>query len=74
MPSPRVVFCTDEQIDDVMQDCCSIDSTSILSIDTTFSIGNFYLTSTTYQSSEVVNRNTGKHTNLPGPATFHTTK
>ena len=74
MLSPRVVFCIDEQIDDVVQDCCSSDSTSILSIDTTFNIGNFYLTSTTYQSSKVVNRNTGKRTNLPGPATFHTTK
>ena len=72
--SPRVVFCIDEQIDDIVRDCCSADSTTILSIDTTFNIGNFYLTSTTYQSSKVVNRNTGKHANLPGPAMFHTTK
>ena len=67
-PSPRVVFCIDEQIDDIMRDRCSADSTTILSI------GNFYLTSTTYQSSKVVNRNTGKRANLPGPAMFHTTK
>ena len=40
-PSPRVVFCIDEQIDDIVRDCCSADSTSILSIDTTFNIGNF---------------------------------
>ena len=32
-PSPRVVFCIDEQIDDIVRDCCSADSTSILSID-----------------------------------------
>ena len=38
-PSLRVVFCIDEQIDDIVRDCCSADSTSILSIDTTFNIG-----------------------------------
>ena len=41
-PSPRVVFYIDEQIDDIVQDCCSSDSTSILYIDTTFNIRNFY--------------------------------
>ena len=71
-PSPRVVFCINKQIDDIMRDCCSADSTSILSIDTTFN--NFYLTSTTYQSSKVVNRITGKRANLPGPTMFHRTK
>ena len=25
-PSPRVVFCIDEQIDDIVRDCCSADS------------------------------------------------
>ena len=50
-PSPRVVVCTDQQIVEIVQECCSVNSTSILSIDTTFNVGNFYLTSTTYQSS-----------------------
>ena len=73
-PSPRVVVCTDQQIKDIVQECCSVNSTRILSIDTTFNVGNFYLTSTKYQSSKIINRNTGKPANLPGPAMFHTNK
>ena len=42
-PSPRVVICLEDQIKDIVKDCCSPGSTSILSIDTTFNVGNFYL-------------------------------
>lgn len=73
-PSPRVVFYHEDQIDDILRDCCSPESKSILSIDTTFNVGNFYLTSTTYQSKKVLNKKTGKPANLPGPAMFHTSK
>ena len=45
-PSPRVVFYLEDQIDDILRDCCSPESKSILSIDTTFNVGNFYFTST----------------------------
>ena len=55
-PSPRVVFYHEDQIDDILRDCCSPESKSILSIDTTFNVGNFYLTSTTYQSKKVLNK------------------
>ena len=71
-PSPRVVFYHEDQIDDILRDCCSPESKSILSIDTTFNVGNFYLTSTTYQSKKVLNKKTGEPANLPGPAMFHT--
>ena len=54
--SPRVVFYLQDQIDDILRDCCSPKSKSILSIDTTFNVGNFYLTSTTYHSKKVLNK------------------
>ncbi|KAJ7386858.1 hypothetical protein OS493_006891 [Desmophyllum pertusum] len=44
--SPRVVYFVDEQVDGILQECCCPDSMSILSIDTTFNIGNFYVTTT----------------------------
>ena len=53
-PSPRVDFCSYEQLEEIIEECCSIDSKSILSIDTTYNVGNFYVTSTTYQSSKFV--------------------
>lgn len=46
--SPRVVFCTDEQLTKIVEECCSVDSKSILAIDTTYNMGDFYVTSTTY--------------------------
>lgn len=59
-PAPRVVFSTDDQIKDIIKECCNHNTTSILSIDTTFNVGEFYVTSTTYQSSKFSNVDTGK--------------
>lgn len=73
-PSPRVVYFTDEQAEDIVRECCRPDSTSILSIDTTFNVGNYYVTTTLYRSGKIVNRKTNKAVYLPGPAMFHTTK
>lgn len=69
--SPRVVFCTDEQLTEIVEECCSVDSKSILAIDTTYNMGDFYVTSTTYQSSKLVHSRTGQPAILPGPAMFH---
>ena len=54
-PSLRVVLYLDEQVDDILRECCPPDSASILSIDTTFNVGNFYVTSTKYQIKKVLN-------------------
>ena len=73
-PAPRVIFSTDDQVKDIIEECCNLNTTSILSIDTTFNVGDFYVTSTTYQSSKFSNVDTGKRANLPGPAMFHVTR
>jgi len=74
MPAPRVVYFIDEQVDDIIRECCHPNSRCILSIDTTFNIGNFYVTTTMYQSEKVISKRTAEPANLPGPAMFHTTK
>ena len=73
-PFPRVVFCTNEQLEEIVEECCSLKSKSVLSIDTTYNIGDFYMTSTTYQSSRLVHSRTRKPAVLPGPAMFHARK
>lgn len=73
-PSSRVVICPEDHIKDIVRDCCSPGSSSIFSIDTTFNVGNFYLTSTTYQSSKILNRKTGKPASLPGATVLHASK
>ena len=70
-PSPRVVFCTDEQLHEIVKECCSAKSQSILAIDTTYNVGDFYVTSTSYQSSKFIHSRTGKSAVLPGPAMLH---
>ena len=73
-PNPRVVFATDQQLAEMVGECCSPGSHSILSIDTTYNVGNFYVTSTTYQSSKFIQTRTGKPAVLPGPAMLHVRK
>lgn len=70
-PSPRVVYVEEWQMAEIVENCCKPDSTSVLSIDTTFNVGKFYVTSTTYQNQKFINERTGKYANLPGPALFH---
>ncbi|KAJ7373251.1 hypothetical protein OS493_012840 [Desmophyllum pertusum] len=65
---------TFQQMNDIVWECCSPDSSSTLSINTTYNIGEFYVTSTTYQSSKVLSNTTGKRAHLPGPAMFHCRK
>ena len=56
---------------EIVENCCNPDSASVLSIDTTFNVGQFYVTSTTYQNPTFINQHTGKFVNVPGPALFH---
>ena len=65
-PSPRVVFCTDEQQMKIVEECCSVGSKSVFSIDTTYNMGDYYVTLTTYQSSKPTHSRTGKPAILPG--------
>ena len=73
-PNPRVVFATDQQLAEIVDECCGPTSQSILTIDTTYNIGDFYVTSTTYQSTKFIQTRTGKPAALPGPAMLHVRK
>ena len=73
-PNLRVVFATDQQLAEIVDECCGPTSQSILTIDTTYNIGDFYVTSTTYQSTKFIQTRTGKPAALPGPAMLHVRK
>ena len=70
-PNPLVVFCSDEQLHEIARECCSTKSQSILAIDTTYNVGDFYVTSTSYQSTKFIHSRTGKPAILPGPVMLH---
>jgi len=73
-PNPRVVFATDQQLAEIVEECCTPGSRSILFIDTTYNVGDFYITSTAYQSSKFIQTRTGKAAVLPRPAMLHVRK
>lgn len=70
-PSPRVVYVEEWQMAEIVENCCKPDSTSVLSIDTRFNVGQCYVTSTTYQNPKFINQRTGKSVNVPGPTLLH---
>ena len=39
----------------------------ILGIDVTYNIGDFYITTTSYQHLSMIDKSTGKHPTFPGP-------
>ena len=73
-PNSRVAFATDQQLEEIVDECCRPTSQSILTIDTTYNIGDSYVTSTTYQSTKFIQNRTGKPAALPGLAMLHVRK
>ena len=41
-PSPRVMYVEEWQMAEIVKNCCKPDSASVLSIDTTFNVEQFY--------------------------------
>ena len=67
-PRPACDLACDMQVQDVKRFCANTtNQCSILSIDTTFNIGDFYLTPTTYRHLLLEDRRTGKPPLLLGP-------
>ena len=67
---PRAFCATDQQLHDLQRNCCGPDA-SVLQIDGTFSLGNFYLTSTVYRSKWFENAKNHKSALMPGPCIIH---
>ena len=68
----RFVFALPAQLEEIISSCCSLTmSCGVLSIDTTFNIGKFFVTPTSYPLKAFVNKRTKKSVNMPGPCLFH---
>ena len=70
-PEPRMVVLTDNVLQDVVDSCTNPEKFTPFTIDTTFNVGSFYVTTTTYKHLKLIDHRTGKHPSLPGPALFH---
>ena len=71
-PRVRAVLATEEQLADVVKFCTDPEEFGILGIDVTYNIGDFYVTTTSYQHLSMIDKSTGKHPTFPGPMMIHT--
>ncbi|CAF1605407.1 unnamed protein product, partial [Didymodactylos carnosus] len=67
--SPMILLCDPVQIQEVIKNCCNPDceENSILGIDTTFDLGTFYVTPTTFRNRCVRQVRTGYYPLMSGP-------
>lgn len=70
---PKAFCATDQQLRDLERHCTRQDPV-VLQIDPTFSVGNFYLTCTTFRSKQFYNKTNGKSVLMAGPYMIHATK
>ena len=74
IPVVRFVYTPDWLVENVIKQCCDKNKVSVYCIDTTYNMGPFYVTPTTYSRKDILHRETKKPAAFPGPALIHTTK
>ena len=71
-PEPSCIVASDSQLNDLVRFCTTqFLPASVLCIDTTFNLGNFFVTPTTYKHKILVDRHYGKEPTLLGPTMIH---
>ena len=70
-PSPQCVMFFDWQLNDMERFLANNHCFGILSVDTTYNLGDFYVTLTTYPHLMLQDVNTGKHPTMVGPVLVH---
>lgn len=69
--SPCAVLASQKQLDNLVMFCCQDNNFSVLRIDATFNLGDFYVTLTTYRNLFLCNSISKKPPVLLGPAFIH---
>ena len=70
-PEPQSVLFYDWQLDDLVRLCTNNKQLSVMSVDTTFNLGEFYVTPITYRHSLLEGIRSGKHPIMIGPVLVH---
>lgn len=70
-PQPLAFLSDDRQLLDLERFCTNPSKPGILSVDTTYNCGEFYITPTTYWHQLLLSKRTGKHPVLLGPTLIH---
>ena len=70
-PEPMAVVFFDWQLNDLERFCTNNHSFSVLSVDTTFNLGDFFVTPTTYRHLMLEDAQSGKHPAIISPVLVH---
>ena len=70
-PRIRFVAAADHTLASIVKYCTMPEKATPLCVDTTFGIGDFFVTTSSFKDMSVVNRTNGEHPTIPGPALFH---
>ena len=73
-PEPMCIMCTNSQLNDVEKFCTDPSMFSLLSVDPTFSLGDFSVTVTSYCNLFLQSHRTGKNPVMIGPMLVHRRK
>ena len=69
--TPEVVLAFEQQLKDLARFCCNAVRFSIMGIDPTFNLGNFFVTVTTYKHLMVKQKSNNEHPVFIGPCFIH---
>ena len=70
-PSIRFVVSTSQTLANMVAFCTSYAECTPLCIDTTYGIGEFFVTTTSYKNLKILNKRNKENPSFPGPALFH---
>ena len=70
-PHPLAFLADDRQLNDLDRFCTNPSRPGILSVDTTYNCGEFYVTPTTYRHQLLRLKRTGNHPVMLGPTLIH---
>lgn len=70
-PAVSFVYAPPWLVQNIVDECCHPTSKSILCLDTTYNIGDFYVTPITFTRQGVILKRSGNPGIFPGPALFH---
>ena len=73
-PTPSCILASESQLKDLKRFCTDPAESCVLGVDSTFDLGKFYVTITTYRYLHVENKNSGKPPVFFGPIYVHTEK
>lgn len=70
-PDPALVLATDQQLDDMVRFCTSVDEFCVTTVDPTFNLGDFDVTPLSYRNLLLETKRSGKSPVFLGPLLIH---